>query len=330
MLEELNGDFIQWLRGFYHVARTGSVRKAALAMNRNPSTISYQLRCLEDELNVILFDRVRRSLRITEEGKKLLAWTISTFDTLKNLRSSVSNADGRLKGTVRMAGTLPIVTLAVPAIVNFIRKFPLVKLNIARNLASDVRKQVEDSESDFGLLPVLQNPAEDKFEILFKARPLLVFAKNNDWRIPPIPSLEDLKRLPFVGFHAQGSPDEFGFYAQNAGLAGYMSENAALSANNYHLIMRFVWHGLGVSILDELCFQATRFGAEWDKLGAIPLDHLLPNRLYGILSRKQKRMSPQALELIKALRTHFLNLPALNADEAWLVMRQQAEQLEQI
>ena len=29
MIEELNGDFLQWLRGFYFIARTGSVRKAA-------------------------------------------------------------------------------------------------------------------------------------------------------------------------------------------------------------------------------------------------------------------------------------------------------------
>lgn len=323
MLEELNGDFIQWLRGFYHVARTGSVRKAAVAMHRNPSTISYQLRCLEDELNVILFDRVRRSLKITEEGKKLLAWTISTFDTLKNLRSSVSNADGRLKGAIRLAGTLPIMTLAVPAVVNFIRNFPLVDLNIVRNLATEVRRQVEESEADFGLLPVLELPREDNFEILFKARPLLVFAKDNDWRIPAIPSLDDLKNLPFVVFTASGNPDDLDFYMQGAGVGECLTQNSVLSINNYHLIMRCVWHGVGVCILDELCFQATRFGAEWDKIAALPLDHLLPHRLYGILSRKQKRMSPQALELIKALRTHFLNLPALNADEAWLIMRQQ-------
>ena len=46
MIEELNGDFLQWLRGFYYVAQTGSIRRAAQMMNRNPSTISYQIRSL--------------------------------------------------------------------------------------------------------------------------------------------------------------------------------------------------------------------------------------------------------------------------------------------
>ena len=75
MIEELNGDFLQWLRGFYYVAQTGSIRRAAQMMNRNPSTISYQLRSLEEELNTVLFDRYKKSLRITPEGKKLFEWT---------------------------------------------------------------------------------------------------------------------------------------------------------------------------------------------------------------------------------------------------------------
>ena len=68
MIEELNGDFLQWLRGFYYVSQTGSIRRAAQMMNRNPSTISYQIRSLEEELNTVLFDRYKKSLRITPEA----------------------------------------------------------------------------------------------------------------------------------------------------------------------------------------------------------------------------------------------------------------------
>lgn len=83
MIEELNGDFIQWLRGFYYIAETGSIRRAAQLMNRSASTLSYQLRELEENLNTVLFDRYRKGMLITPEGRKLLDWTISTFETLK-------------------------------------------------------------------------------------------------------------------------------------------------------------------------------------------------------------------------------------------------------
>ncbi len=325
MIEELNGDFLQWLRGFYYVAKTGSVRKAAQLMHRNPSTISYQLHCLEEELKVVLFDRVKRSLRITEEGKKLLAWAISTFETLRNMRESISNANGALKGSIHMAGTLPIITLAVPAIVKFTNDFPHVILNIERGLSQDVRRSVIESETDFGLAAAFKIPRDLKMEVMFKARPLLVYRKPNLWRIPPVPSFEDLKSLPFIGFRSHQESRDMDLETATEEMANIVNKNAILFVNNYHLIMRFIWHGLGVGVMDELCYHATHFGAEWEKIAAVPLDHLLPNHLYGIMTRKQKRLSPPALALIKELRAHFLNLPSLYAREAWLRMRQQPD-----
>lgn len=48
MINEFNGDFLQWLRGFYYVARTGSISRAASKMNRSPaaSALSQQVLCL--------------------------------------------------------------------------------------------------------------------------------------------------------------------------------------------------------------------------------------------------------------------------------------------
>ena len=100
MIEELSGDFFQQLRGFYYTAQTGSVRKAAQLMNRNPSTISWQIRQLEQSLDTMLFDRYKKSLHITPEGHRLLEWTISTFDLLRGMKSAVSSPSGVLRGTV--------------------------------------------------------------------------------------------------------------------------------------------------------------------------------------------------------------------------------------
>ena len=112
MIPELNGDLLQWLRGFYYVARTGSVRKAAELMHRNPSTISYQLKCLEDDLGTVLFVFFYKSMKITREGEKLLEWTISTFETLQGMRKAVAPEDGRLQGEIVCGATLPVAVLA--------------------------------------------------------------------------------------------------------------------------------------------------------------------------------------------------------------------------
>lgn len=325
MIDELNGDFLQWLRGFYWVAKTGSVRRAAERMHRNPSTISYQLRSLEEELNTVLFDRYKKSLRITPEGTKLLDWAITTFEALQSMRSSVGSADGALKGSVTVAATLPIATLSVPTTVEFLRQHPGVELAVERGLSSDVRKAVAESRVDFGLLPVISKPEDDRLDVVFKARPLLVMRRDNPWNIPLVPDLEDLRRLPYVAFANDEDPDDLGCWCRNSGMGDFIQKNAAIRVNNYHLIMRFVWHRLGVTIMDELCLQATNFGADWEQIGARPLDHLFPNRLYGLLVRRNKRVSPQAGAIMQALREFFLSLPSLDAETVWRSARQVTE-----
>ena len=292
MIPELNGDFLQWLRGFYYVAKTGSVRRAAELMHRNPSTISYQLRSLETELNTVLFDRYKKSLQITPEGKKLLGWTITTFETLQSMRSAVGTSDGRLQGDIFLGATLPVAIMAVDAIAAFRAENPQVNIRIQRALSSEIVQAVKESRLDFGLTGMTALPTQDTMEILLKARPLLVMRKDSIWDIPPIPT-ENEQPKPTLQYAAQR-----------------LQKNTVISVNNYHLIMQFVRCDVGVAIMDELCYRATMFGSDWSSIVSCPLDHLLPNVLYGILVRRHKHISPQAQALMDALRRHFTELAA--------------------
>ena len=298
MIPELNGDFLQWLRGFYYVAKTGSVRRAAELMHRNPSTISYQLRSLETELNTVLFDRYKKSLQITPEGKKLLGWTITTFETLQSMRSAVGTTDGRLQGDIFLGATLPVAIMAVDAIAAFRAENPQVNIRIQRALSSEIVQAVKESRLDFGLTGMTALPKQDTMEILLKARPLLVMRKDSIWDIPPIPTEADLERLPFVIFQTSleesEQPTPTLQYA-----ARRLQKNTVISVNNYHLIMQFVRCDVGVAI-----------GYLVEEKVRIALDHLLPNVLYGILVRRHKHISPQAQALMDALRRHFIELAA--------------------
>ncbi len=322
MIKELNGDFLQWLRGFYYVAKTGSVRRAAEIMHRNPSTISYQLRSLEEELGTALFDRNKKNLQITPDGDTILEWAISTFETLQNLISSVGNLGGVLQGSVRMAATLPVATVAVSPISRFVRENPKVELYLERHLSGEVRKAVESSAVDFVLLPIISGGGEDELEIIAKSRPLLVLNRDNPWGVPPIPTAQDLSGLPYVAFSSREGRDDLGEYVVSSGMEDFIQKNAVIRVNNYHLMMRFVWQKLGVAIMDEMCFYGTYFGANWQNLQSIPLDHILPNQLYGLMTRRHKYITPQARALMDVLRLHFLSFSPDGAGNLWDSARQ--------
>lgn len=304
MIPELNGDFLQWLRGFYYVARTGSVRAASEMMHRNPSTISYQIRSLEEELGTVLFDRYKKRLRITPDGRKLLGWTISTFETLQSLRSAVGTSTGRLQGEVTLGATLPVVSMAVDAIVDFLAGHPDVHVHIQRALDHEIVRAVKESALDFGVTGLTTLPESDSMEVCFKARPMLVMARDNDWDIPDIPTAADLERLPYVVYRSREDSE----YPTLQNAASRFQKKTAIDMNNHHLILRFVRSRMGVAIMDELCLRGTMYGADWSSITSRPLDHLLPNVLYGILVRRHKHVSPQAKALMEVLRGCFTGL----------------------
>jgi len=312
MIEELGGDFFQHLRGFYYTAKTGSIRKAAQLMNRNPSTISWQIRQLEQQLNTVLFDRYMKRLRITPEGERLLAWTISTFELLRGMRSDISSPSGILRGTISISSNLPFSARAVRIIAAFRREHPEVRIKIRRALPYETVDDVASSRVDFGLTGITRDAPNCEMEELFTSRPLLIAREDNDYKLPERPTAEDLVRLPFISFLAENMEESGDPYFDTSLSSLSQPLQVVLSVNNYHLMLRYVKQGMGVAVMDELCLMASKYGNLGEGLKAYPLDSVLPMVRNGILLRRHKHLSPQADALIARLREELKDgLPRL-------------------
>ena len=302
MIEELSGDFFQQLRGFYYTAQTGSIRKAAQHMNRNPSTISWQIRQLEQQLNTVLFDRYMKRLRITPEGERLLSWTISTFELLRSMRSDISSPSGRLRGTISISSNLPFSARAVRIIAAFRRQHPEVRIKIRRALPYETVDDVASSRVDFGLTGLTREAPNCSLEELFTSQPLLIAREDNEFGLSEKPSADDLVRLPFISFLAENMEEGGDPYFDTSLASLSQPLHTVLSVNNYHLMLRYVKQGMGVAVMDELCLMASKYGKLGEGLRSYPLDGILPPVRNGILLRHHKHLSPQAAALIEKLR----------------------------
>ena len=275
VIEELSGDFFQQLRGFYYTAQTGSMRKAAQLMNRNPSTISWQIRQLEQALGTVLFDRYKKSLHITPEGQRLLEWTISTFELLRGMKSDISSPSGILRGTVSISSNLPFSAQVVGIISVFRKANPEVRI------------------------------PNCELEELFTSRPLLIGPRDNDYRLPERPTADDIADLPFISFLAENMEESGDPYFDTSLRSLPHPLNIVLSVNNYHLMLRYVKQGLGVAVMDEMCLMASSYGTSWNDIVSYPLDGVLPIVRCGILMRRHKHLSPQASALIEKIRSEL-------------------------
>lgn len=305
MIEELGGDFFQQLRGFYYTAQTGSVRKAAQLMGRTPSTISWQIRQLEQQLDTVLFDRYMHRLRITPEGQRLLEWTISTFELLRSMKSDISSPSGALRGTVSISSNLPFSAMVVGIISVFRKTHPEVRIKIRRALTYEVVDDVASSRVDFGLTGMTTDAPHCRMEELFTSRPLLIAPRDNAFGLPERPDAGHLLRLPFISFLSENMEESGDPYFDTTLRSLPHPLNIVLSVNNYHLMLRYVKQGMGVAIMDEMCLAASSYGADYSDLRSYPLDGVLPTVRCGILMREHKHLSPQAAALIAKIRAEL-------------------------
>lgn len=105
------------LRTLIHVAELGSLSKAADRMHIAQPALSRQVRLLEEELGVRLFDRHGRGMVVTEQGRAVLAHATRVMRELDEIRAEVARGDAPLAGYVSI-GLPPTVAdlISVPLV----------------------------------------------------------------------------------------------------------------------------------------------------------------------------------------------------------------------
>jgi DNA-binding transcriptional LysR family regulator len=113
------------------VARHGSIRKAADALNVAPSALNRQVLDLEDDLGTALFERLPRGVRLTAAGEVFLAYARQAISELKAVESQVEQLRGLVRGQVNVAAVESVAGELLPsAILQFQAAHPNVRFHV--------------------------------------------------------------------------------------------------------------------------------------------------------------------------------------------------------
>lgn len=117
------------LRAFEAAARLGSFREAARELGVTPSAISHQVRQLEAELGLVLFQRAVRAVRLTASGEALARDASDAFDRLGASISRLRDQEGAARLCI---SALPLITDAwlTPRLEAFQTRYPDVSFEI--------------------------------------------------------------------------------------------------------------------------------------------------------------------------------------------------------
>jgi len=116
-------------------------------------TLSMQIKKLEQQLNVILFDRTKKPLRATKIGKKIIEQARVSLNELKRIQNIIEFQEDDCSGEIKL-GIIPTISpyLLPLFATGFLEKHPALQLNVEETISEDIINKLCSNELDIGIL----------------------------------------------------------------------------------------------------------------------------------------------------------------------------------
>lgn len=286
---------LRQIRAYLAVARTLSFTRAAEETNLSQPALTVQIRTLEEQLGIKLFDRNSRSVELTRLGRELVPAFQRILREFDETVTGVRDIARHGGGSVRL-GALPSFAAGVlpDIIVRFRERFPRVALTIRDAIASRVMDLVLSEEVDLGVvggesihveLDVIHR-AEDRLNVIFPALHPLAQMKRIDIR--------DLAAFPLI---LMDSATSVRATVDAALAAGGQRIEPACEVTYMMTAVGMVRAGLGITILPA---SAHEVRAEPD-LVARGIDDPRFVRQISVVRKRRRTLPPAAENFMKAL-----------------------------
>src|ERR1700753_4149735 len=143
------------LRYVCAIAETGSFSRAAERSQVAQPSLSQQVLKLEKDLGAKLFDRLGRSVRLTEAGRAFLPHARSILGQMETARSSVAEKCADTRGSVAVGVIPTIAPYLMPGYTaSFAKKYPDAKLRIVEEITPLLVESLRDLSIDLAILPL--------------------------------------------------------------------------------------------------------------------------------------------------------------------------------
>jgi len=287
---------------FVAVAETGGFSKAAKRCNVAQPSLSQQIMKLEQELGQQLFDRLGRTIALTEAGQLLLPRARVILAELqevkRGLKQEISEGHGRLA-----VGFIPtIAPFILPGVVKqFVQTFPHAELNVYEDLTDNLVRDLIAGKLDVG---IMSSPINNKListqELL--TEPLLVASSRHHELISKASvRVSELEDFPFIALnevHCLGEQVQSFGYQQDVDL------EIVCHTSQLTTVQSCVALGLGVSLV-PLMLAASDTS---DQLAYRPVSDVVPQRKIVAASHAGRLPSFLAQQFVELVQMEYHRL----------------------
>jgi DNA-binding transcriptional LysR family regulator len=283
---------LRQLIAFKEVATHASFTAAATHLHLTQSAVSQQIKALEDECGVTLFDRSGRLVRLTNAGQVFLTHVERILAQVENARVEMAEMAGGARGRCRLAALPSIAAYLLPrALAAFQRRYPGVEVQLMEAVQAQVLEWVQQGIVDFSIVALPVHDPHLQSTPLLHDEYVLVVPKDHAFAGRRIVRLAELVTERFVLYpKGSGGREQLIEACHQAGF----EPQVVFESEDRETILGLVAAGVGITF-------TTRFTAHHTRVdGPVTVDIVEPRlrREVGVVWRRNRYLPQAARNLI--------------------------------
>lgn len=287
---------LQQLRGLYYTIQFGKMSAAAKHMGLKQSAISMQIKGLEEELQIKLFNRKGPKISPTFEGKVFYKLISPHVEAIENIyeRFAISLEESSEKD-LTLAADYSTMTYFLPQpITNITKTYSKTDITVKRHTFDDAMSQLLQGEihAYVGVL----GTASDEFDVVPFAVHNAVCLVRDDHPLTKKKnlSLEDVKKYSLIHIDRDLASlpmldNVIEFYKMDIAMT--------LECSDFETLKSYIRGSDNQTILSSVCTRQNMEG-----LTTIPLTQYFPDVQYGIVTKKGRYIAPPLNALIQSMK----------------------------
>lgn len=281
------------------VSQEKSFSRAAEVLERTQPAVSQAVRRLEQEIGEKLFDRSSKDGTLTAAGEVLVDYARQMLNLRRNAQNAIHELRDLHQGKVTVSANEHTVFYLLSVIQEFRRRYPLIKVEISRGVASRIPTEVMAREVELGIISFKPNddsvrsiPA-DFDELALIVAPAHPLAKKTNVSI---------KELGIESFIAHNAPSPYREKVIEAFGKYRTPLSISIELPSLEAIKRLVERGVGVALVPKLTAQSE---IESGRLVALTVNEMKFERRLHIIYRRNSELSKAGkafLQLVKEMQ----------------------------
>jgi len=286
---------LEGIKAFIAVAETGSFSIAAGRLHLTQPAVSKRIALLESQMKARLFDRIGRTVNLTEAGRELAPRARLILNSIEDTHRAINNLAGEVTGQLALATSHHIGLWRLPNILRrYTELYPEVNLDL-RFMDSEVaHEQIVQGNLELGIITLAPTQHERLTSILLWVDELqFVCAPDHPLAASKEISLKELAQYPAI------LPDMSTFtgrIVKQLFEKASLTLNVSMSTNYLETIKMLIGVGLGWSVLPKSMLDSS--------LHILDLPDVEIHRELGVIHHVQRTLSNAASAFLTLVKTH--------------------------